>query len=376
MAYSGPMPRRPRCSRSVFPVLVLAAASVAPPAVHGLEPDWVTIGAPGNAPFTGPFPFGSEIMNGRGGVAYEYRIARTEVSTSQWLEFVNTFSTQADFPSHLFGTPSFIWGPANWGAVPDSSYSGPGFRYRLEDHPQAGDRPVGGIGWRDAAIYCNWLHNGKGADPASFMTGAYDATTFGQIIPPEGPLIITDDTTRLPGARYFLPTLDEWAKAAYYDPHRHGPGQGGWWLYPHRSDSPPLPGPPGQGETSAGYVPAEFLGEWDIPLGAYPDSVSPWGLLDTSGGAKEWTETILDFGIPNPNYDILLGGSYAGDLYYMVEDHVAGLSSHSPVGGTYPGGIRLAAWIPSPHCGFVLALLGAVVSLTRRRSPLDPGGRT
>lgn len=343
----------------------MVALGSGPLAAQAAEPDWITISAPGNAPYTGPFPFGGEIMNGRGSVGYDYRIARTEISTGNWLEFVNTFSTQGDFPQELFGTPSFIWGPSNWGAGPDGSYSGPGFRHRLSDQPQAADRPVNGIGWRHAAIYCNWLHNGKQATLASLMTGAYDASTFGQFIGPDGRLMVSDNTARLDGARYFMPTLDEWSKAVYYDPHRYGQDQGGWWLYPNGSDSPPVPGPPGAGggETSAGYlIPGDPFGAWDIPLGAYTGSLSPWGLLDTSGGVIEWTESPQFPG--NSEEPMLAGGTFAGDENYIVGDHITGTSGLGLIGGA-SAGIRLASPVPSPGTvAFCVVLLGSAL---RRR---------
>src|SRR5690606_38351242 len=90
-----------------------------------------------------------------------------------------------------------------------------------------------------------------------------------------------------------IPTLDEWLKAAHYDPNRYGEGEEGWWIYSHRSDDPPIPGPPGEGETSAGYRLPQFR-HFDIPLGAYPDTLSPWGLLDVTGGTEEWTEETFE----------------------------------------------------------------------------------
>lgn len=69
--------------------------------------DWVTIGAVGNEPYLGDSPFGPDYAYGRGRVDYEYRIGRTEVTTGQWLEFVNTFSTQSD-DMKTFARPFFL----------------------------------------------------------------------------------------------------------------------------------------------------------------------------------------------------------------------------------------------------------------------------
>ena len=94
---------------------------------------------------------------------------------------------------------------------------------------------------------------------------------------------------REPGARFFLLNQDEWTKAVYYDPDRFGEGQGGYWRYPDGSDTPLIPGAPGVGQTSGGwdYVAA---GATHPDVGAYGVE-TPWGLLDASGGVREWLET-------------------------------------------------------------------------------------
>lgn len=77
--------------------------------------------------------------------------------------------------------------------------------------------------------------------------------------------------------------MDEWIKAVYFDPDHGGTGQAGWWDQPNGSDTPLIPGLPGEGETTADLFTDD--GAWFIPLGSYPDVQSPWGLLDVSGGA-------------------------------------------------------------------------------------------
>lgn len=131
--------------------------------------DWVTIGAPGNAAYQGLNSEGQPINHGN--VDYTYRIAREEVTTAQWLEYVNTFETQSN-DLRFFAEPLY------WGAEPDPNYQGPGQRWRLRDVPNAANLPVTGISWRNAAQYCNWLTNGKQTNFASTQNGAYDAATF------------------------------------------------------------------------------------------------------------------------------------------------------------------------------------------------------
>jgi hypothetical protein len=329
-------------------------AQVSPPPSYGI--DFVTVGAPGNAPVTDLSPFPLSPVPGRGQVDYTFRIGRTEITTGQWLEFVNTFATQP-------GTPINTLGATFWGAEPDPGYHGPGYRYRLRsDVATPAMLPVAGIAWRDAARYCNWLENGKGPSLDTLVTGAYDTTTFG-----EGPGgVFTDPLTHLPGAQYWIPTLDEHLKATNYDPDRFGAGQGGWWHNMNRSDDPGTPGPPGVGTTSAGWDdPLQQWGEWNIPLGAYPQSLSPWGLLDTSGGATEWTEEVFQPGRP---VERGLRGSYAGRPGLWLFDSLFAVTSNHPDFGVVTEGFRIASAVPSPGAAGVVVVVLCFAPRRRRNA--------
>jgi len=341
---------------SLVAVGVVALGIAAPSVMAQSNPDYdfdfVTIGAPGSAPYTGDSPFGPPMAFGRGSVPYEYRIGRTEVTTSQWLEFVNTFTMRADYGFGLELLPTF------WGAMRDWDYKGPGFRWML--HPGvefAAMLPVQDISWRQGARFCNWLHSNKGPSFAALVTGAYDTTTWGN----DGGQF-TDDANHLPGARFWIPSLDEWMKAVHHDPDRYADAQEGWWLYPNGTDEPLVAGPPGVGQTTAGYQPGGFGGaEWKVPLGSYPDSVSPWGLLDASGGAREWTEHVF---WPGEQYERGLAGSMAG----RQGSHDSWLFDHvSTYGSAHPdvsqGGLRLAPAVPAPG---TLWLLGGMLWSPRR----------
>jgi hypothetical protein len=89
---------------------------------------------------------------------------------------------------------------------------------------------------------------------------------------------------------FWLPSLDELLKAAYYDPERYGEGEEGYWLYPNGSDTPPAFGaPPPEGDGDWGAGPDDEVWE-ELTGGRYPHTVSPWGLLDVVGTSPEWTE--------------------------------------------------------------------------------------
>jgi formylglycine-generating enzyme len=311
------------------------------------------VGAPGNRAYD---RLPARLAAGRGRVDYEYRIGRFEVTTGQWMEFLNTFKARAD-PVR----DAWLDRPITWGAVRDRSYTGPGVRYRLRDDlPEAGMVPLSGINWRMAARYCNWLHNDKVTSHAAIESGAYDASTF------FSPTSTTwlDQRERSPGARYFIPTWDEWLKASHYDPNRvNDDGSvGGWWLQPHGTDMPLVYGPPasmgGTGQANAGFILPGF-GESYIPLGSYSDVRSPWGLLDVAGAADEWTESV--YRVNDIDYRMIDGSSSGGSAGGL--DYVYGAGARLPpeLGFT---SFRIAS-IPSPAT--LSVLVGLVVLRGRCR---------
>ncbi len=285
--------------------------------------DWVLIGDPGNPAFEGG-PQGQ--LKGRGGIDYRFRLTRTEITVRQWFQFVQAFAPYYEGTyGQSFGlTGSFIYisGPLT---DPDSYHMVEG----AEDFPT-------NQSWRMAARYCNWLHNGKENTEEAFSQGAYDTSTF--TVNKDGSY--NDQATRSPGARYWIPSLDEWLKGVYYDPEANG-GAGGWWWHPGSSNEPLVAGLPwegGQTNATLYYIP-------DLPMevlrvGSYPFVHSPWGLLDASGGWREWTE---DFGNPLHSRRMTKGSSFfSDDFNYQWEDGILH-SLHGPANGTTMQGLRLAS---------------------------------
>lgn len=93
-------------------------------------------------------------------------------------------------------------------------------------------------------------------------------------------------------------------------------------------------------------------------MGSYPDVQSPWGLLDTTGGAREWTESWStdDEFLQNGRYVMAASGGdnlVFGDIDVLFES-----------GPNSRYGLRLAAAIPGPG---VPALLGVVACFAARR---------
>lgn len=336
-----------RAAFAALAIFMCCATSLAQVGPDGI--DWVTVGAVGNQPWQGNGTPGDRAV-GRGGVNYEYKIGRFEVTTAQWVEFMNAAydRPRADWLPHLAN-------PSTWGAVGTTPNTPGGRRWAVP----AGNEMlgVGGISWHQAAIYCNWLENNKSTDRAAFLNGAYDVSTFFTI-----GNIFQDQAAHTPGARYWIPTWDEWLKASHFDPNFTNPDgcRGKWWQYSTTSDTAPLPGPPGVGEHNRGFsTPSPF----GIPLGSYTNVTSPWGLYDTAGGTSEWTEEI----------HALSDGTrsrYADGSWWLdgpgVADRIGvpGIDEF-PNYALFDSGFRIASTVPSPNV--LLPLLGVV---------LLQGGRT
>jgi len=320
---------------------------------------FVTIGGTGNAPYLGPDESG--VVRGRGRVDYSYRMSKFEITTTQWMEFVNTYSTQSN-DLRFFAEPVF------WGAEPDPNYHGPGRKWRLDGRPSDSQLPVTGMTWRDAAMYCNWLTNGRGSSLNAIKNGAYDTATF--VRNPNG--TYQDQDKRSPGAKYWIPNLDEWIKAVHYDPNHDGPGKGGWWSYCNRSDTKPIAGLPGTGETSAGYDGFPPFEEWAVPLGAYPRTTTPWGLIDATGGASEFLE---DWQQETGKRFRLFDGACAGQFGAGEYDRIDGMAVTTPDSGSIVG-LRIASSVPSPGSLFiVVGLMGSQVA-KRKVRPCSQRQRT
>src|SRR5262245_47626319 len=184
--------------------------------------EMVPVGNAGNAPDTQLMTDGT---TGCGSVGYNYQIGKYEVTVGQYIEFLNAVA-KAD-PNGLY---NMNMGSDLQGANIQRSGSSPNFTYSVGDYfgTVAADwlnRPVNFVSFWNAARFANWLHNGQPTGPQGPLTtegGAYhdvgNQTLFG----------------RNAGAKFFIPTENEWYKAAY---HKNDGVTGNYWDYPTASDS-------------------------------------------------------------------------------------------------------------------------------------------
>jgi formylglycine-generating enzyme len=291
--------------------------------------DWRPVGNPGNA---------AEQSRGFGAVPYSYRIGTYDVTNSQYVEFLNAKDPTGADPLDLFsiGMSENLFG---YGGIRFDTAAVVGQKYNVISGK--GNHPVNLVNWYDAVRFANWLNNGQGDGDTE--TGAY-TLVGGTPIPSNA-----DAITRSPGAAVFLPSLDEWYKAAYYNP-----GTGLYFLYPTSSDLPPASGHPTSLPNYANYYP--FPGDAspspvDPPLdltdvGAYSGTISPYGAFDMGGNVYQWNETLI-YGM----YRGVQGGSFQSSAVLLSALWVPGINYADR--SAYEIGFRVAS-IPEPS-SFLLA---------------------
>ncbi|MFY8121703.1 MAG: SUMF1/EgtB/PvdO family nonheme iron enzyme, partial [Burkholderiaceae bacterium] len=228
----------------------------------------------------------ADTRTGFGAVGYRYAIGTFEVTAGQYAAFLNAVA-RAD-PYGLYDSnPGDM---ATWPTGPRIQRSGSPGAYTYAVAADYANRPINFISWGDAARFVNWLHNGQpiGAQgPATTERGAYTldgATTDAALLA----------VTRSPGARFALPTEDEWYKAAYFDPAITAANK--YWTFATRSNATPsnqlLTPDPGNSANFFQNNVYSLPGFLRTNVGDFENSPGPWGTFDQMGNVGEWTETL------------------------------------------------------------------------------------
>jgi formylglycine-generating enzyme required for sulfatase activity len=165
----------------------------------------------------------SNDSNGYGAVSYSYSISQYPVTNCEYVEFLNAVAS-----TDTYGLYSVSMNNDVMGGITRSGSSG---SYTYSVKTNMANKPVVFVNWFDCARYCNWLHNGKPIglqNSSTTETGAYtlNGATSGVNI------------TRNVNANYYIPTENEWYKAAYY---KGGGTNAGYWLYATQSNTAPTP---------------------------------------------------------------------------------------------------------------------------------------
>ena len=285
-------------------VAVAARADVfqMPPPLKSLE--FVAVDHPGNA---------ADTTTGLGAVGYRYQIGKFDVTAAQYVEFLNAVAADDSHGLYYASMSGSIYCNIQRAGSPGS------YSYSVDSG--SANRPVNFVSFGAAARFCNWLTNGQ-------PTGAQDVSTT-----EDGSYSLNDATsdaalllvTRKAGARYVLPTADEWYKAAY---HKNDGVTGDYWLYPARSDEAPTAAlPPGQSDPpgSANYLSMTGTGPRLTDVGAYTGSASPYGTFDQGGLLYQWTDTVISsppwYTPPYTGFAMFSSSYMSGDPLQLRSDY-------------------------------------------------------
>lgn len=221
------------------------------------------------------------------------------------------------------------------------------------------NRPATGVSWNEAARFVNWLNTSKGYSLAyQFDTaGGNDNIALWE---PGDAGYNAANLFRNANAHYYLPSEDEWYKAAYYDPAANS-GAGGYWNYATGSDSAPTAVASGTTSGTAVYNQSYATGPADITNAG---GLSAYGTMAQGGNVQDMCESALD--LSNDLIDesrVHRGGLWihtSGDLASSVRSYVG--PEGFGVGGV---GFRVAA-VPEPS-GVLLTLIGMMGVVLRRK---------
>jgi formylglycine-generating enzyme required for sulfatase activity len=312
---------------------------------------WVTVGDPGNTADTDP--------SGYGAVATSFQIMKYEFTNQLYTDFLNSVAA-----TDTYSLYNADMGSNDRGGIAQSGSSG-GYTYAVRTN--MGDKPVNYVNWFDAARVSNWLMNGA-TSSSSTETGAY---TLNGATSGNAPAVN-------PGATFYIPTEDQWYKAAYY---QGGGTNAGYWNYSTQSDTAPTPVTAGEtGIGSAGNT-GNFANfnrgaQWNSQNGNVTTvgtngGPSAYGAFDMSGNLFEWNDLTGAAG----SFRGLRGGDWGSSDPFSLSSSSRGSNFPSNENGDV--GFRLASPASSPSAvpeidpnslGSVLALvLGSLGLLERRR---------
>jgi formylglycine-generating enzyme len=353
------------------PFLFALGAITLPLAAQPLTIETVVVGEVGNA----ADPLNSGNVPGIGSVGYSYHLGKYEVTNAQYTFFLNAVAASDPYGLYNPAMQTSGSGVAFDGGITRSG--SPGF-YSYEVKSGYENKPVIYVSFWDAARFTNWLGTGYTEGRASsldpLLPGASYDTGFVAI-----PSFAAGN--RLGGASIWVPSENEWYKAAYHQPASAGGDSDDYWLYATGGNTQPTSAVPGPGlgqsnylyndgisnginggyaVTQGGFVPTVvYLTDVGI-YGAGSESYS--GTADQNGNVLEWNDTDTSAGVRG-----IRGGSWDGTG--------VGLESNTRLESeaTYEDanlGFRVASFASIPEPGSYAAAVGALAlagALARRR---------
>jgi hypothetical protein len=295
-----------------------AAGIVSTDTFDGFSLDFVDIGNAGNVGET--YQDNNQLSYTFGGVSYEYRMGVNEISSAM----INAYNAAET------STIQYING--------------------------GGDVAAQGLTWASASRFVNWLNTSQGYQ-AAYNPGypyIWDSSEAWQLG--------SENLLRHKDAKYFLPSEDEWYKAAYYDPATNT-----YFDYATGSDTAPIP-------VASGTAPgtAVYDQNFGTSLASVYDSggLSPYGTMAQNGNVYEYTESAHD-GSNNLSFEdrAARGGTIGADPQFLKSDYRNRVGQNN--GNISLIGFRVASvsmtLIPEPSSSALLGLGGLALTMRRKR---------
>jgi formylglycine-generating enzyme len=291
---------------------------------------WSPVGNAGNA---------ADPATGFGAVNSAYNIGTYDVTNDQYVAFLNS-----NVPGGETADPLALYNSkmsdATFGGINYDPAAASGNKYSVIS--ARGDNPVNFVSFYDTLRFANWLNNGQ--TPGSTETGAY--TLLGGTPKPSNSSNIVRNT----GATVFLPSDNEWYKAAYYSP-----ATGSYFLYPTSSNTVPAATGPTSTPNSANYDGA--VGSLTA-VGAYTGTTSPYGAFDMGGNVSQWNEALIDG---------LLPGVRAGSFNGLSDGLLSSTGASTLPAFEFSNiGFRVAS-VPEPGTAVLAVMAFGLMRMLRKR---------
>ena len=210
-----------------------------------------------------------------------------------------------------------------------------------------GNQPAANINWYEAAAFVNFLNTSSGKTAAYDLTFSNGSWSMALWSSQQAWTAGGTNLYRNKNAFYFLPSENEWYKAAYYNP-----AGSNYFLYPTASSSVPTAVASGTNAGSAVYNEAA-----SVPaIVGSAGGLSPYGTMGQGGNMWEWHESALDGANSSSSEDrARRGGSWpnlVNDLRSSTRYYWAPSLDSSYIG------FRVAS-VPEPSTYALLLMAGA-----------------
>lgn len=238
-----------------------------------------------------------------GSVAYRFSIGKYNVTIGQYAAFLNAVAKTDTYGLYhpSMGTDLNIAGITRTGVSGNYLYT------VMNNGGDSSNRPIAYVTWFHAARFANWMANGQPEGAQATGTTENGAYALNGRVTGFAVAKNTCNPNTGQTCTFWLPTENEWYKAAYFSANVNNSGQPGYYLFATQSSATPgnaVGAAPNQMNViinlnfSLTQNPNLFPGQnYLTDVGAFSGSVSYYGTFDQNGPLYQWND--LD-GSPYP----------------------------------------------------------------------------